>query len=122
MVRFGRIAPGFFVRDIQEAIDFWTGKLGFELTFTNGDPLCFAIVRRDDAELHLGLRPEAAGQGHCHIIVEGIDELYRACATGGVTIKQAPKVQSWGLRDMIVADPDGNTVEIGEPVAQSVSA
>ena len=90
------------------------------MTFTNGSPVCFAIVRRDEAEVHLDVRPKAAGQCHCHILVEGIDEFYRACETGGVTIKQPLKVQSWGLRDMMIADPDGNTMEIDEAVAQEV--
>lgn len=122
MTKFGRVAPGFHVRNIREAIDFWTDKLGFDVAFTNGDPPCFAIVKRDEAEVHLGVKPKAAGHCHCHIIVEGLDELYRSCERAGVTIKQPPRVQPWGLRDMIIADPDGNTLEIGEPVAQSKSS
>ena len=118
MATFGRVAPAFHVRDIHKAIGFWTKVLGFEVAFTNGEPICFAIVRRDQAEVHLGVRPGAAGNCHCHLAVDAIDELHRACEAAGVTIRQPPKVQSWGVRDMIIADPDGNTMEIGEPAAE----
>jgi catechol 2,3-dioxygenase-like lactoylglutathione lyase family enzyme len=116
-ISFGRVAPGFHVTDIKRAIEFWTDRLGFEVTFTNGDPLCFAVVRRDAAEVHLSVKPESAGKCHCHIMVDGVEELSRSLTANGTTIKQTLKKQPWGLQDMIVADPDGNTMELAEPIA-----
>ncbi len=113
---FGRVAPTFFVTDLDRGVKFWTQALGFELAFTNGAPVSFAIVRRDAAEIHLGIRPDQAGRCHCHIMVEGIDELAEQLDARGVTVRQAPRDQPWGLRDMVIADPDGNTIEIAQPL------
>jgi uncharacterized glyoxalase superfamily protein PhnB len=39
----------------------------------------------------------------------------------GVTVRQPPKIQSWGLRDIVVADGDGNTFEFAEAVGEAVA-
>ena len=96
---------------MKRALEFWTGTLGFAVTFTNGDPVCFAILHRDGVDMHIGLDPEAAGYGHCHTSVEPL--------LAGVTVKQPPRLQAWGLRDILVCDPDGNTLEIAERPANS---
>ena len=116
MTTFRSVTPGLFVSDFDRAIRFWTDVLGFEVTFINGNPPCFGIFKRDGATIHVGVDPEKAGTGHCHFMVEGVDDLYPVCKEAGIEIRQAPKEQSWGLRDMIIADPDGNTMEIGERI------
>jgi catechol 2,3-dioxygenase-like lactoylglutathione lyase family enzyme len=114
---FGRVAPTLNVANIERSIAFWTGGLGFDLIYTNGDPVCFAIVRRDAAEVHLKVRPEGVGVCHCHFLVEGLEDLYRTLEEGGVTIRQRPKQQPWGMRDRVLEDLDGNTMEIAERLA-----
>ncbi len=42
-----------FVADIQAACDFYTGKLGFTVAFTYGDPPFYAQLARDHALLNL---------------------------------------------------------------------
>ena len=120
-IAFGRVAPSFYVSDLVRALAFWTDQLGFEVTFTNGDPMCFAAVRRDAAEIHLVVNAEMAGTCHCHIIVKGIEELFAKLTSNDVTIKQPLKNQPWGLQDIVVVDPDGNTMEIAEPIREAVS-
>ena len=120
MTAFRRVVSAFFVSDMARALDFWTETLGFVVAFTNGDPVNFAIVNRDDVDMHIGLKLEAAGHGHCHIVVDGgLDALYNHCVAAGVTVKQKPKTQSWGLRDIVICDPDGNTIEIAERESES---
>lgn len=119
---FERVAPSFYVSSIDRAIEFWTKRLGFEVTFTNGNPVSFVIVRRDAVVVHLGVRPELAGKCHCHIMVKGIEELSRGLALNGTRMVQPLKKQSWGLQDIVIADPDGNTIEIAEPIAPPPAA
>ena len=76
---YGRVAPSFYVSDLQRAMTFWTDQLGFEVKFTNGDPASFAVVKRDAAEVHLAVNSERAGKCHCHIMVEGLEQLSRHC-------------------------------------------
>jgi catechol 2,3-dioxygenase-like lactoylglutathione lyase family enzyme len=116
MTVFGRAAPTLHVRDALSAIDFWDKKLGFAVTFTNGEPVSFAIVKRGGAEIHLATSAERAGKGHCHILVTGIEALSLDVASRGVEVRQPLKVQPWGMRDIVLADEDGNTIEIGENI------
>src|ERR1044072_6154996 len=45
--------PELFVADIKASLDFFTQQLGFSIAFTYGDPLFYAQVRRDGAQLNL---------------------------------------------------------------------
>ena len=42
-VTFGRAAPTICVRDMQAALRFYGGVLGFATDFQNGDPVGFAV-------------------------------------------------------------------------------
>ena len=43
--------------DLERALAFYQGVLGFRPVFTNGDPVSFVILVKDEAELHLNRRP-----------------------------------------------------------------
>ena len=43
------VEPELFVADIKTSCDFFTGKLGFAVAFTYGEPPFYAQVRRDGA-------------------------------------------------------------------------
>src|SRR5881392_1306383 len=45
--------PELFVADIKTSCDFFTGKLGFAVAFTYGEPPFYAQVKRDGARLNL---------------------------------------------------------------------
>jgi catechol 2,3-dioxygenase-like lactoylglutathione lyase family enzyme len=115
MVTFGRVAPGIYVRDIRQALEFYRDVLGFSVGFTNGSPVSFAVLKRDTACLHLSQRPDRAGTCHAHILLTDLDSFCNHLIAAGVDIRQPPKTQQWGLRDIVVADPDGNTFEFAEP-------
>jgi predicted enzyme related to lactoylglutathione lyase len=115
-VRLGRVAPSLFVRDLERAMGFWRDVFGMDKTFENGDPVSFVILKRDDAEVHLTLVRDhvAAQENVMHMIVEGADELYRRCQAHGATIVKPLRDAPWGLRTFVVADPDGNRIDVGQ--------
>ncbi|HMI12769.1 MAG TPA: VOC family protein, partial [Bradyrhizobium sp.] len=45
--------PQLFVADIKSSCDFFTGKLGFTIAFTYGEPPFYAQVMRDGVRLNL---------------------------------------------------------------------
>ena len=110
------VMPGFGVRDMAAAIDFYTTKLGFKVTFRNG--AVFAIVARDGIELNLALdRPGAnPGKGACYLKVAGVDALHDELRANGVAMTHPLKTESYGMREFMITDPDGNTLNFGEPV------
>lgn len=122
VARFGRIAPTIPVTDIDQALRFYRDVLGFVVTFTNGDPISFAVINQGDAELHLGVQPDKAGSSHAHLMVDDLNGIHHALQQAGIPILQPPTVQPWGLRDLLVADPDGNSFEIAEQLSEPASA
>jgi catechol 2,3-dioxygenase-like lactoylglutathione lyase family enzyme len=119
---FGRVSPTIPVTDINRALRFYRDVLGFDVAFTNGDPISFAVIKQGDAQLHLSVQPDKAGSTHTHLMVDDLDGIHDALRQAGIPIRQPPSVQPWGLRDLVVVDPDGNSFEIAEPVSEPASA
>ena len=118
-IRLGRLAPCIPVSDMARAVAFYESVFGMSKTFENGDPVGFVILKGDDAELHLTLVRDHVGKPYnlMHLIVEGADELYRRCeAADGARIIKRLRDAPWGMRTFVVADPDGNRIDVGQPL------
>jgi catechol 2,3-dioxygenase-like lactoylglutathione lyase family enzyme len=115
--RFTSAMPTLPVRHMDSAIEFYTSALGFSLTFRNGSS--YAIVARDAVELSLTtleISGVSAGQGRCYLKLTGIDALYSDYAAKGVSILHELREESYGMKEFLIADPDGNQINFGEPV------
>jgi lactoylglutathione lyase len=116
--RLGRIAATISVSNVEQAFDFYKNVFGLECTFTNGQPVGFAILKRDDAELHLTLKPGHRGTDRnvAHLMVSDANALYEKCESLKVRIVKGLKTHDFGLRAFVIADPDGNRIDIGQAV------
>ena len=115
-IRFGRTAPGIPVRDIEQALAFYRDALGMAVTFTNGDPVGFVILERDAAELHLTLVPTHRAGTHnvAHLMVSDAAAVHDRLVKHGARIVKGLRDHDFGLRAFVVADPDGNRLDIAE--------
>jgi catechol 2,3-dioxygenase-like lactoylglutathione lyase family enzyme len=113
---FGRIAAAIPVSDIPKALGFYQGILGMSVTFTNGDPAGFVILRRDAAELHLTLVKGHRGGSHnaAHLMVADAVGLHDHLTSNGVRIVKGLRDADYGLRGFVFADPDGNRIDVGQ--------
>lgn len=115
-IKFGRAAPGLAVSDIQAVHAFYAGVLGFSKVFENGDPVGFMVLKKDGAEIHLSqareLRPTTVNA--FHLFVDDVEGLYSLCQAAGVRIIKSLKDQDYGQRAFVLADPDGNRIDVGE--------
>lgn len=117
-VVFGRVAPTVSVTDIDRALAFYVGVLGFEKVFENGQPVGFVILERDRAEIHLALDPShrASRQNVAHLMISDADALHAHLTAHGVPIVKAIRDADYGLRTFVFADPDGNCIDTGHEV------
>jgi catechol 2,3-dioxygenase-like lactoylglutathione lyase family enzyme len=117
-IRFGRIAAMLPVKDIDRARDFYTKVLGFTKVFENGDPVGFMILKRDQAELQLTLQPnhKAAPFNVAHMMVDDVDALHAICQRYGLRIVKSIQNKDYGLRAFVFEDPDGNRIDVGQPI------
>jgi catechol 2,3-dioxygenase-like lactoylglutathione lyase family enzyme len=113
---FGRIASTIAVRDLSQALAFYVGVLGMHVTFENGDPVGFAILKRDAAELHLTVsRDHRAGTHNvAHLLVTDAAKLHDHLTRHGVRIVKGLRDADHGLRGFVFADPDGNRIDVGQ--------
>ena len=119
--------PQLFVTDIKASCDFFTGKLGFAVVFSYGEPPFYAQVRRDGARLNLrcverpvidaGLRDreQLLSASLTVATAEEIKALFLEFQNAGVTFFQSLKREAWGARDFIVKDLDGNLLLFAGP-------
>ena len=119
--------PQLFVADINASCDFFSGKLGFTVAFTYGEPPFYAQVMRDGARLNLrcvegavidpGLRDreQLLAASLTVATAEAIKQLFLEFQAAGVTFFQTLKREPWGARDFIVRDPDGNLLLFAAP-------
>jgi catechol 2,3-dioxygenase-like lactoylglutathione lyase family enzyme len=127
----GSATPALPVRSVEAAVEHYAEKFGFACRHRDAG---FAIVVRDDTELHLWgaddegwrIRPESelrdwpvstgaesfiAGTASCRIQVTHVDALYAELAPKGVLHPiddGAPADTDWGTREFAALDIEGN--------------
>jgi len=115
------LIPQLVVRDMAEALAFYTEKLDFRFAFAWPEerPIYAGLMRGAD-EMHLILSPGQGRYGHCGAVVlcEDVDGVFAAFQARGLVfptrpdspVHVAPLDQSWGTREFYVDDPCGNTL------------
>ena len=128
---------GVWVHDQDEALAFYTDKLGFEVRedVTFGPEMRWLTVAApgDTHELLLaavdhhippvdrsGMRDIVAkGDLAVFIEVDDVDKVFEELRAAGSEILQEPTDQAYGVRDAAVRDPSGNHLRIMHPLAAS---
>jgi catechol 2,3-dioxygenase-like lactoylglutathione lyase family enzyme len=118
----------YMVDDVDEAVEFYTKRLGFDL-LSSAAP-AFADVRRGNLRLLLagpassagrpmadGRRPGPGGWNRIHFIVDDIEsEVARLRSEGAVFRNDI--VTGPGGKQILLEDPSGNVVELFQPGAR----
>jgi catechol 2,3-dioxygenase-like lactoylglutathione lyase family enzyme len=117
----------YIVRDVEEAIAFYTEHLGFQVEMHPGPG--FARLARGELRLLLnavggsggaaqampdGRRPEPGGWNRIQIEVDDLAGLVETLRQGGAPFRNA-MVSGNGGRQILLDDPSGNPIELFEP-------
>jgi catechol 2,3-dioxygenase-like lactoylglutathione lyase family enzyme len=115
----------YLVVDVQAAVDFYTTHLGF--TVSTHVPPAFADVLRGPLRLLLSGPPSSgaratpddhasAGRNRIHLVVADLDAEIARLRDAGVPFR-SDVVSGPGGRQVLVADPDDNLVELFQPAS-----
>jgi catechol 2,3-dioxygenase-like lactoylglutathione lyase family enzyme len=117
----GRVASTIAVSDMDRAVRFYRDVLGMQVRFVNGNPVGFVILARDAAELHLTLVKGHRGAPYnvAHLMVDDANRLFDHLVQHGVRIIKGLRDADYGLRGFVFADPDGNRIDVGQPLADA---
>lgn len=117
-VKFGRTAPGIPVTDFQRSLQFYVQVLEMKKVFENGDPVGFAVLVKDAAEIHLTLAKnhKATDRNLIHLIVSDAKAPYDHLEKNNVRIIKGIRDADYGLRQFVFADPDGNRIDVGQEI------
>ena len=107
--------PVLHVSSSIAAEKFYCDGLGFTQKFAyrpfGGMDPCYMGLTRDEAVLHVSSFSGDAGPGGVvFLVVEDVDALHAELLEKGIPIAMEPTDQSWGNREMYVADPDNNSI------------
>ena len=118
-VKFRSAAPVYIVEDVERAVEWYVQKLGFTAEFINcseDEPAVYAVLMRDDLEIHLCLdiegtyvRPSPPILALAKITISNLDEYHELLVANAVKIVAPPAEQFWGL-EFMAEDPDGNVL------------
>ena len=126
----GRTIPALPAHDVAASVGFYRDRLGFAVLNHDGG---FAVLRRDDAVLHLweaddesgtsregggspvrsGAETFLAGTASCRIEVTDVDDLYAEMSAAGVLHRVSlggVEKTDFGTREFCVLDLDGNLI------------
>ncbi len=107
--------------DLDQSIAFYE-RLGFQLAGRAPAPEDYALLRRDDMELHLYGAPEldpATCYAACYLRVTDAPKLHAEFAVLGLPEAGIPRLsaleaKSWGMREFHVVDPSGVLLRVGD--------
>ncbi len=119
----------YLVDDVQAAVDFYTTHLGFTLNISAAP--AFADVIRGPLRLLLsgptssGARATptdatSPGRNRIHLIVDDLDAEIDRLIRAGLSFRSEP-VSGPGGRQILLADPAGNLIELFQPAATSTT-
>ncbi len=121
------VSVRYFVDDVDAAIDFYCGRLGFSEVMHPAPP--FAMLSRGDLRLLLsqpgggpgggaampdGTLPEPGGWNRFQLEVQDIESTVEQLRAGGTRFRNEI-VTGMGGKQILVEDPAGNPVELFEP-------
>lgn len=113
--RVTRVAPELPVKDIAEALEYYTVRLGFTVAVVMPDRR-YAIVERDGAAIHLFEDEDCTHTPvGLHLFTPQIDDLFEEFARRGAEVFQPIEQRPWGNREFRVRDTTGNVLKFTEP-------
>jgi lactoylglutathione lyase len=119
---------GIFVKDLHRMVAFYRDMLGFEIEWDGKGPYAeykhagirFSMYERAQLPGLLGQGPTYPSDlnGTFELAIDlptpaDVDREFERVVTAGARPVYAPRTEPWGMYSSMIADPEGNLIEIG---------
>ena len=118
------IAPQLVVTDVRRTAEWYRDYLGFEiLGYFFEEPPVYAIIRRDNVELHIGRSDTEATVSNtqvrkmsmeAYVFVDDVQALYEEFKSRGIEMPYPPTKRIYERTEIEVTDCDGHKLIFGE--------
>ncbi len=119
---------GIFVKDLSNMVSFYNEVIGIEIEWDGNGPYAefkhdgirFAMYDRNELPKLLGRKPSfpTGINGTFELAINvgkptNVDATHKRLSEAGAKEIYAPRNEPWKMRSSMIADPEGNLIEIG---------
>ncbi len=116
-MQFRKVVPILYASNVLRSLDYYTQVLGFEHRWDWGEPPGFGGVWKDTVEVYFCERGQGSPGTWLTIQVEEVDAYHDAIKSRGANVLVPPVNREWGMREMLVQDPDAHMIRFGMGVS-----
>jgi catechol 2,3-dioxygenase-like lactoylglutathione lyase family enzyme len=124
IAEFSKMAPQLVVTDVVKTAEFYRDKLGFKILGYFLDPPVYAMLERDNVELHFGKADgdtmqtnEAVRKGlgsDVYIWTNDLEALHKELIANNLEIVEGPVKRVYGTTEITIRDCNGFTIVFGD--------
>ena len=116
------LAPVLVVPEVQEALDWYRDKLGFEVENWEPAPATYGYARRDGCTIHVS-HGEPARPNHevvqpdlfdIYLSTDDVGALHEELEANGADLLHEPIERPWGMLEIRIQDPFGYILAFGQ--------
>ena len=111
------------VHDIDLSARYFCDVLGFALEWPDAPD--WRLVRRDAVRIMLGKCPNATPAAQlgphnwfAYLDTDSVDKLHAELVAKDAVILQTPVDKSYGMRELVIATPDGHRIVFGQQITK----
>lgn len=116
-MKFESIIPILYSSDIEKSIHYYIDILGFENSWKWNDPPTFGGINNGDVRLFFCKEGQGQRGTWFAVNVDDVDAYYETIKAKGAKVINPPQSFEWGMREMLIEDPDGHQIRFGQGVA-----
>ncbi|MFT3932775.1 MAG: GNAT family N-acetyltransferase [Chitinophagaceae bacterium] len=115
-MKFRHINPILYASNVTKSINYYRDVLCFENHWLWGDPPTFGGVSKNGVEIFFCEKGQGNPGTWLSIFLDNVDEYYEKIKAKGAIIVNPPESMEWGVREMLVEDPDGHKIRFGHGI------
>src|SRR5690349_6075581 len=111
------VVPILYSSDVAASLRYYTSVLDFKSSWTWEDPPTFGGVHYNDVSIYFCKDGQGQKGTWLAINLDDVDTYHELIRGRGAKILNPPESFDWGMREMLVEDPDGHRIRFGNSIS-----